>query len=95
MPNHFLEFRPDFDFLYLEYVVARRRRARDRKDLSMKRLAAHLHKTKRMENKAKKLVFFKGLIKALAIVGLTIMLLVQGSQRIDYYLQVPTYISSR
>ena len=93
MPNHFLEFRPDF--LYLEYVVARHRRARDRKNLSMKRLEAHLHKTKRMENKAKKLVFFKGLIKALAIVGLTIMLLVQGSQRIDYYLQVPTYISSR
>ena len=54
-----------------------------------------MDKTKRMENKAKKLVYFKGLVKALAIVGLTIMLLVQGSQRIDYYLQVPTYISSR
>ena len=54
-----------------------------------------MDKTKRMENKAKKLVYFKGLVKALAIVGLTILLLVQGSQRIDYYLQVPTYISSR
>ena len=46
-------------------------------------------------NNVKNLRFLKTTIKMIAIIGLSLLLFVQGFQRISYYLEVPTYISSR